>query len=227
MKIYTIYKAININNGKVYIGFDSNWPNRKYRHKLNYEIRNTKFYSAIKKYGWDSFEWSILFQSKDKNYTLNEMENYFITEYDSINCGYNLIPGGSQRVNFKHSEETKIKISQKLKGRKFLEDHKKNMSGKIRSEQHCINLSLSQKGKPKSSQSIEKRKNTIKNKGDYKLSEEHKAKISSSMKGRKVSIGSSKPISINGIIYRTQKEAKESLGISNRKFNKFLKTGIL
>jgi len=29
MIIYTIYKCVNTINGKVYIGFDSQWPNRQ------------------------------------------------------------------------------------------------------------------------------------------------------------------------------------------------------
>jgi group I intron endonuclease len=78
MKIYTIYKSTNKNNQKSYIGFDSNWPKRKNKHKQLFSKKNTKFYSAIKKYGWDSFEWTILYQSKDKNHTLNEMENFFM-----------------------------------------------------------------------------------------------------------------------------------------------------
>lgn len=227
MKIYTIYKATNKHNKKSYVGFDSNWPKRKIRHKHNFLKKNTKFYSAIKKYGWDTFEWTVLYQSKDKNHTLNEMENYFIIEYNTINYGYNLIPGGSKRTSFTQSEETKKKISDSLKGRKLTEQHKNNMRGKIRSEKHKINLSLSQKGKAKSEESLEKRRNTIKTKGAYQLTDEHKYKISQSLKGRKVSKGSSKPITINGVEYKTQKEAKEYLKMNNRKFNLFLKTGIL
>jgi len=226
MRIYTIYKATNIINKKTYIGFDSNWPSRKNKHKNYYLKKITKFYSAIKKYGWDSFEWTVLYQSKDKDHTLNEMENFFIVEYNSINSGYNIIPGGSKRKNCKQSEETKNKISKKLKGRIFTEEHRKNMRGKIRTEEHRKNLSLSQKGKPRPKSSIEKRKITMKNRGPYNITEEHKQKISNALKGKRkpeYHKGRSKKVIINDIQYNSQKEAKESLNISFRQLYKILK----
>ena len=39
MNIYTIYRATNTINGKVYIGFDSAWPKRKRGHKSSAETR--------------------------------------------------------------------------------------------------------------------------------------------------------------------------------------------
>ena len=63
----TIYKATNKINGKSYIGFDSAWPKRMNRHleNANYN-REGKFYDAIRKYGWDKFQWQILYQSERK-----------------------------------------------------------------------------------------------------------------------------------------------------------------
>lgn len=91
----TIYKATNKVTGKSYIGFDSSWPKRKERHRENAEYnRSGKFYDAIRKYGWETFEWSILYQSVDKQHTLNEMESHFIKQYDTFNNGYNMTEGG-------------------------------------------------------------------------------------------------------------------------------------
>ena len=98
MHIYTIYRATNTINGKVYIGFDSAWPKRKSDHKTDSSIRynkNNKFYNAIRKYGWNSFVWEPIYQSMDYEYTLNNMETFFIIEYDSIANGYNTNLGGS------------------------------------------------------------------------------------------------------------------------------------
>lgn len=91
----TIYKATNSINGKSYIGFDSAWPKRKNRHleNANYN-REGKFYDAIRKYGWDKFQWEILYQSEDKEHTLNVMETQFIREYNTFNQGYNMTEGG-------------------------------------------------------------------------------------------------------------------------------------
>jgi group I intron endonuclease len=133
MNIYSIYKATNKVNGKVYIGFDSNWPHRKNSHKCYHKTGDTKFYRAIKKYGWQNFEWQLLYQSKDKIYTKDFMENYFIEQYDSFKNGYNSTLGGDgtfgiirkkQKVPYnhngwlgkKHTEETKKLMSQNMKG---------------------------------------------------------------------------------------------------------------
>ena len=91
----TIYKATNSINGKSYIGFDSAWPKRMNRHleNANYN-REGKFYDAIRKHGWNNFEWEILYQSDDKEYTLNVMEPHFIREHKTFNHGYNMTEGG-------------------------------------------------------------------------------------------------------------------------------------
>jgi group I intron endonuclease len=138
MNIYSIYKATNKINGKVYIGFDSNWPHRKNCHK-SYHKRNNqkesknKFYRALRKYGWENFQWLVIYQSKDKEYTKNIMENYFINEYDSFKNGYNSTLGGdgtfgssrkgikfkynhSKWLGKKHTEETKKLMSKNMKG---------------------------------------------------------------------------------------------------------------
>lgn len=111
MNIYTIYKATNKINNKNYIGFDSNFPSRISGHKRSYLNYDYKFYRAIRKYGWESFEWEILYQSKDRNHTLKEMEQYFITDYDSFRNGYNSTLGGEGTYGLLKSEKEKIELS--------------------------------------------------------------------------------------------------------------------
>lgn len=95
MIIYSIYIATNQINGKVYVGFSSNWKVRRRRHKSIYGTTNNKFYDAIKKYGWDAFIWEEIYCSLDKEYCYGNMEQYFIEQYDAISNGYNMIQGGS------------------------------------------------------------------------------------------------------------------------------------
>ena len=111
MHIYSIYKATNKVTGKCYIGFDSNWPRRKLEHKSSAKNKkhNFKFYRAIRKYGWDNFEWSIIYQSKDGEHCKCIMENYFITTFNSMKKGYNSTLGGEGQLGLKHNEKTKIK----------------------------------------------------------------------------------------------------------------------
>ena len=164
MSIYsTIYKCTNLITNECYIGYDSNWPSRKVKHLYDVSNTNSKnynchFYRAIRKYGIDSFCWDIIYQSKDKKHCLNEMESYFINEFNSFNSGYNMTKGGEGTLGKKswlgrkHSIETKLKMSNSAKG-------------KIHSKEHSENISKSNKGK--------KRK---------PFSEEHKKKISESIK---------------------------------------------
>jgi len=94
MSIYSIYKATNIVNEKVYIGYTSNFEARKKKHKKTSEKSTIRFYEAIRKYGWDNFEWEIIYQSRDMDHCKNVMENYFIQMYDSYKNGYNSTLGG-------------------------------------------------------------------------------------------------------------------------------------
>jgi group I intron endonuclease len=133
MIIYSIYKSVNTKNGKVYIGFDSNWPNRFKIHKSSSKKQDSKFYRAIRKYGWDNFEWSVIYQSKDKQHTLKEMENYFINEYDSMKNGYNSTLGGDGALGLIFSEETKRKISQANKiSKPHTKEHNKKIGDALR-----------------------------------------------------------------------------------------------
>lgn len=82
--IYSIYKATNTITGQVYIGFTSNFPKRQYHHI--WKSRNPSsnpFHQAILEYGPESFEWEIICQSRHHDHLLNEMEPYFIKEYNS------------------------------------------------------------------------------------------------------------------------------------------------
>jgi len=101
--IYSIYRATNLITEKCYIGFDSNWPKRKSEHK-SAAIRDkgfNKFYNSIKKYGWESFTWEVIYQSCDGLHCLNTMESYFISEYNSYHNGYNSTKGGESGLGNK------------------------------------------------------------------------------------------------------------------------------
>jgi len=107
MIIYSIYKCVNNLNGKVYIGIDKNWPTRKYAHKS--KAKNEKgfhFHRAIKKYGWNNFEWYVIYQTKECRHA-RDMEKFFIEEYNSFYSGYNKTFGGDGGSGKKQSEENK------------------------------------------------------------------------------------------------------------------------
>jgi group I intron endonuclease len=112
MSIYSIYKVTNLVNGKIYIGYDSNWPTRISQHFGTYKKAKYIFYKAIMKYGWDNFSWECIYQSKDEHHTKNMMESFFIEQYRSYvgfdDCkGYNMTLGGDGTSGYKYTEEQK------------------------------------------------------------------------------------------------------------------------
>lgn len=57
-----IYKYENIINHKVYIGQTTDIINRKSSHRYKAQFVKSKFYNAVRKYGWDSFKFDIIAQ---------------------------------------------------------------------------------------------------------------------------------------------------------------------
>ena len=123
-RIYTIYMCVNKVNDKCYVGFDSSWPRRIKSHfneatNLNSHTYKTIFHNALRKHGKESFDWVVLYQSHDKEHTLNYAESYFIRENNSFwkDGGYNSTLGGEGQVGRIMSEETRIKKSKALMNR--------------------------------------------------------------------------------------------------------------
>jgi group I intron endonuclease len=232
MNIYSIYKTLNKINGKIYIGFDSNWPRRKLEHKSHSKdnCETQILHKAIKKYGWDNFEWEVIYQSKDYEHCLNVMENYFIKEYKSFGDGYNMTKGGEGSLgnknwlDKKHSNETKLKMSQSHKG-------------KVKTKEHIQKIALANTGKkrPKSEEHIQKISKALRGKPKGPMSQTEKNKRSETMKKRTFSPEHrqntiqnlprggnhpmAKPITINGIWYSCKKEAMAKLNLSLRQVN--------
>lgn len=149
MNIYSIYKATNKINGKVYIGFDSNWPKRRNEHESesfnkNITQYNYAFHKAIRKYGKDGFDWEIIFESYDKEYTLKVMEPFFIAAYDSLKKGYNMTEGGNGGPGYKHTPESLKKMSESQRGNIQSEETKRkrseSMKGVKKSKEHIENM---------------------------------------------------------------------------------------
>lgn len=88
-------------NGKIkYIG---QTVNKEDRHKFHMEYNpnnklcreyNYPLSRAVRKYGAESFEYTILEEDVDEH-LLNEREVYFIKKYDTYHNGYNQTEGGS------------------------------------------------------------------------------------------------------------------------------------
>lgn len=108
-KEYFIYMHKNKQNGKMYIG---QTKSLKDRWKASAYDNCTRFYNAIKCYGWDNFQHIVL----QKGLTLeeaNQKQTYYIQLYNTTNqnFGYNLSKGGNNKQFL--SPETFQKLSNK------------------------------------------------------------------------------------------------------------------
>lgn len=95
-----IYKITNLINNKIYIGQTNN-PNRRWKEHCNSNSGCIKLRNAIKKYGSENFIFEII-EGPIINY--DEREKYWITQYNSINEGYNIAEGGQTGPIFKGEE---------------------------------------------------------------------------------------------------------------------------
>lgn len=164
-----IYKITNTINNKSYIGQTTRIPDERFKaYKYIRCNDQPKIYRALKKYGVESFNYSVITTAPDKT-ILDLQEDEFILLYDAINNGYNCKTGGSRgrpsqesieknrisNLGKKHTEETKKKISAGQKwrvgplhnayGRKVSAETRKKMSewqkGKKLSEETKLKLS--------------------------------------------------------------------------------------
>ena len=122
-----IYCYHCIPTGKKYIGKTLYENKRKYDHRYNCSIGTyTKFYNAVRKYGWNNFLYGII-ETVDSN-LLEDMEMFYIQKYDTMNNGYNMTIGGDGKFGGKASPETKEKMKNSAKGRVLAEETKRKIS---------------------------------------------------------------------------------------------------
>lgn len=177
-----IYKATNKVNGKAYIGFDSNWPNRKAGHLYNSKNVTNKtsyFHNAIRKHGWENFEWVVIKENatlEDEIILIEEHKTFFIDGF-----GYNLTKGGDGNLGWIMPEETKKKISEKAKGnknclgRKLSNDTKRKISdANIGKESKCKGKPSPLRNRKQTKETIDKR---VESRAGYKHTEKTKEKI--------------------------------------------------
>ncbi len=203
-----IYKSENKLNGQVYIGKTIlSLENRRQEHIYTVgRHKNTYFHNAIRKHGIDNFEWSVLTET-DSESKLNALEKFYIMAYRKMGLIYNLTDGGEGSSGRIYSEETKKKMSDSHKGKKlkpFTEEHKRKIAEKTRnmSEEQRQKIRESNSKRVHTEESRIKRSEKLKGK---KLSDETRAKLSASRKGKPswkkgLKIGTNGKLSIPTII---------------------------
>ena len=115
-KNYIVYCHINKINGKKYIGITQNIKKRW--NPSSYQ-KCQKFYSAIKKYGWNNFEHIIIHKNLTKEQACQQ-EITLIKKHktQNRNYGYNVSVGGEIfMIGYKFTDDQKKKLSKIKKGK--------------------------------------------------------------------------------------------------------------
>jgi group I intron endonuclease len=94
MTLYTIYRILNLMNGKAYIGQTrTRLSARMASHR--YEGSSCAIHGAIKKHGWENFRVDVL-ESGIQPCDIDDRERYWIKEHNTTAPnGYNLEGGGN------------------------------------------------------------------------------------------------------------------------------------
>ncbi len=152
-----IYKITNTINKQCYIGQTIMNLEERWRHHKNVKSNCRYLKNAFQKYGIENFEFKLICICFDCD--LNRFEIEYIKKYNSIvPNGYNLRAGGDN--GGKHNDETKLKISEALKGRTNIIRGKPQL-GKPHTEHVKNKIRTSLKGRKLKSETIEKRVATI------------------------------------------------------------------
>lgn len=173
-----IYAHINKINGKSYIGQTYSTKNRWSGNGEQYR-GCTKFYNAIKKYGWDNFQHIIL------EYTTPELadkrEQYYIKKFNSIENGYNLTTGGNSG--------RRLSPEARQAKKDWYKTHKNPNLGTKRTLEQCLMQSIRQREYYKTHVSkLKGRCGELSSSWGRKHSEETKRKMSEKAKGKKNSM---------------------------------------
>jgi len=146
-----IYRWVNISNGKFYIGRSIHLQDRlrkyyEFSYLTHPKKGNSLICRALLKYGYSSFSLEILeYCDKDK---IISREQFYL---DLFNPVYNILKDAGSSLGFKHSEETKKKISKFHKANTHNNIFSKKGEeavnfGRTHTKETKLNMSLSRRG---------------------------------------------------------------------------------
>ncbi len=161
--MFTVYQTTNLVNQKIYIGIHKCMPNCRHirNGRCQYFGSGTVIVKALAKYGKENFSKKILFEFQSKEEAILK-EKELVTEiFVADNSTYNQTVGGNMPPNmlgYKHTEETKEKISNSM-------TPQKRLAASVRCAQTIEKRKIV--GKCWSEAEIQKRVATRKKKGSY------------------------------------------------------------
>lgn len=192
MKKWYIYK-ITSPSGKIYIGKTYSMKKRMRHYKYGDYKGQTRLYSSLIKYGYDSHEIKVLDEFDGTGEFAAGKEMFWIRSFMCNYCKYpeidglNLTDGGEGTIGYKMSEDNKKKLSERVKanpirywkGVKFSEERRKQMSeiSKRCNTKYWL-------GKKRSEETKKKMVENRRAKGGYVQSDEQKEKRAAKLRGR-------------------------------------------
>jgi group I intron endonuclease len=131
MKRTGIYRIFNIESGKSYIGQSVDIDRRLKYHikKLNDGLHfNRYLQNAYSLYGQNAFSFAVLEECSCE--LLVVREQYWMDFFATKGGLYNLAPAAGSTLGVKYSEETRKKMSDRMRGKRrvFSQDHRANIS---------------------------------------------------------------------------------------------------
>lgn len=172
---FYVYEIKNLINGKCYIGKTYN-PSGRWLDHQHEAMRNNNccLYNGMRKHGIENFTFTILEEFNTEIESL-KAENLTIVSRNTLTPnGYNATLGGGGIAGYKHTTESRLKISKSAKRKRPL-----------MTIEHRIKISRALTGRTGSKHTKEsKMKISLKAKGRTK-SAEHRAKLSKANLGKK------------------------------------------
>ena len=238
-----IYKTTNLINQKFYVGKDTH-------NNPNYYGSGKRLKLAIKKYGIDNFKKEII-EICNNLEQLNDRERFWIKELNAINEGYNISLGGDggdtisnnprkKEIAKIHSQKMKLQSYNKKKGTKIPKLKKRDDPNWVNPR---IGKTSPLMGKPSGKKGVSnpehsewmKKNNPFKGKthtnevreilskiNSKPKSEEHKRKISETLKGNKP--GNMRKVIVDGVEYESLSLAARQIGIPTSTMKNRLKS---
>ncbi len=213
--MFTIYLIKNTVNDKCYVGKTSKTTAARWQEHINESGRksNRHLYNAIRKYGISAFTIREI-DTAQTEAEANALENAYICLYmtDDSTLGYNLTLGGDGVLGWKHTDETKRKISQSLIGNKYSLGHhpseatRQKLRETRRGRQPALGKTPTEETRCKLSQALMGNQNGL----GYRHSDEARLKISQSLIGNKYGVGNKNCLGrvVSGETRRKMREAR-------------------
>lgn len=173
MKKFIVYCHTLKSDGRKYIGITGQNPKKRWNYGNGY---TSYFRNAIKKYGWNNFEHTILFEDLTEQEAIQK-EIELIKELDLTDRekGFNLCYGGQGTNGYVFNEKDIEKMRISHLGKKLTEEQKQKISLSLR--EHYSHI-------PKKPKPLPKPKGRI---AGFHLSEKTKEKLRQANLGKKQS----------------------------------------